>query len=256
MEPEATAAGAYFQCIDSRVDVQRGDLVIGRYSVLPYYRELDADLKKLGASLINTYGQHRYIADMRNWLGDLEPLTPRTWFDWRDVDSPGPFVIKGETNSRKFLWDTHMFAQDKRDAIQVMERLMDDTLIGAQRLCIRQYVPLEQLAEGLHGLPITREFRFFVAYEQVLAGGFYWSSHADDLREVPQASEVPEEFLRKVTESVGDRADFYVVDIAKTVSGDWIVIELNDGQMSGLSEVSPGDLYRNLRGAIRARGEE
>jgi hypothetical protein len=37
------------------------------------------------------------------------------------------------------------------------------------------------------------------------------------------------------------------MDIAKTQSGEWIVIELNDGQMSGLSENDPNVLYKNLK---------
>ena len=49
---------------------------------------------------------------------------------------------------------------------------------------------------------------------------------------------------------VGDRASFYVVDIAKTQSGEWIVIELNDGQMSGLSCNDPKLLYSRLRQTI------
>jgi hypothetical protein len=49
-----------------------------------------------------------------------------------------------------------------------------------------------------------------------------------------------------VIDRVGDRANFYAVDVAQTVAGDWIVIELNDGQMSGLSENDPEILYCNL----------
>lgn len=41
-------------------------------------------------------------------------------------------------------------------------------------------------------------------------------------------------------------AEFYVIDVAKTVYGEWIVIEMNDAQMSGLSMVEPIELYTNL----------
>ena len=37
---------------------------------------------------------------------------------------------------------------------------------------------------------------------------------------------------------------------ARTGAGDWIVVELNDGQQSGLSAVDPEDLYRALRAAL------
>jgi hypothetical protein len=65
-------------------------------------------------------------------------------------------------------------------------------------------------------------------------------------------SEVPQEFLQKVmwkilTTEICDPPDYYVIDVAKTESGEWIVVELNDGQMSGLSENNPDTLYGNLK---------
>jgi len=38
-----------------------------------------------------------------------------------------------------------------------------------------------------------------------------------------------------------------VVDVARTESGEWIVIELNDGQQSGLSDNDPDQLYSNMK---------
>jgi hypothetical protein len=58
---------------------------------------------------------------------------------------------------------------------------------------------------------------------------------------------VPQEFIQKVIDRVKDKVNFFVMDIAKTQSGDWIVVELNDGQMSGLSENDPNVLYKNLK---------
>jgi hypothetical protein len=40
--------------------------------------------------------------------------------------------------------------------------------------------------------------------------------------------------------------------VAKTQSGEWIVIELNDGQMAGLSDNDPSVLYHNLK--VRLEG--
>jgi hypothetical protein len=40
---------------------------------------------------------------------------------------------------------------------------------------------------------------------------------------------------------------FYTIDIAKDSIGNWIVIELNDGQMSGLSEVDMEMFYKGLK---------
>lgn len=59
-------------------------------------------------------------------------------------------------------------------------------------------------------------------------------------------NEVPKEFIQEVIEKIGDEVPFYVVDVAKTDEGNWIVIELNDGQMSGLSANPPKIFYKNL----------
>lgn len=250
---ENTAAGSEFLCIKQRSNVIEGDLVVGRYSVLPYYEELEKDIRVRGGKLINSYKEHRYVANFSNWYYDLESLTPKTYFRYSDIptDYKGSLVLKGETNSRKFKWNTHMFAEDREAAKAVYYKLLEDSLIGQQQIVFREFVEFDTLMLGLNGLPITREFRFFVAYGEILSGGYYWSSAIGDLEErgikVPSIDEVPLKFLTEVTGAVNSHCPFYVVDVAKTASGEWVVVELNDGQMSGLSENNPMHLYNNLR---------
>jgi hypothetical protein len=140
-----------------------------------------------------------------------------------------------------------MFAKDKKEAIQVYSRLMDDSLISQQEIYIRQFVPLKKLADGLNDLQISEEYRFFILDGQVVSSGFYWSSHIDDLTTVPDPASIPQEFLDDVIQRIGTKARFVVVDIARTAEDTWIVIELNDGQMSGLSENKPETLYTNIK---------
>lgn len=250
-EAEEAAMAASFRVVQSRMDVEEDELVIARYSALPFYQELEKDLSRKGARLINSYRQHRWIANLGDWYYDLEGMTPQTWHRLDMVpDDAFPVVVKGETNSKKFLWDTHMFAKTRRDAANVMCNLMDDGIISGQPTFFRKYVPLKTYLVGLRGLPVTKEFRVFVCNRQILSIGYYWSNYDEDLPEKPNPDDVPRDFLRKVIGRVGNRAPFYAVDVAETASGDWIVIELNDGQMSGLSENDPAVLYPALRAAI------
>lgn len=246
---ELEAMRAHFRCVPSRTEIRPGEIVIGRYSVLPFYRELEKDLSNLGAQLINNYTQHRYIADMRNWYQDLAEFTPKTWFRAADVpmDEPGSFVLKGETNSKKFQWNTHMFAATRADIGRVLSNLQIDALISTQDVYVRQYIPLKTYAISINDLPITEEYRFFICDGEVLSGAYYWSSYVEDLEMVLDASVVPKAFLQRVIDCVGDKARFWVLDVARTAAGDWIVIELNDGQMSGLSENDLNQLYGNLK---------
>lgn len=247
---EAVAAARFFPVVRVRSEVKPWDLVIGRYSVLPYYEELEEDLRNLGACLINGYAEHRFVANISAWTSVLEGLTPETWTRLEDLPEIGPFVLKGETNSRKDRWNSHMFARTKREAVEVALRLQEDSLIGSQQICIRRYIPLRRLLTGLNDLPVSEEYRFFVCDGKVLTGAYYWSYFSDDLPEIPNACAVPREFLSDVVQRVKDRIRFFVVDIARKEDGGWMVVELNDAQMSGLSENDPEVLYRELTKVI------
>lgn len=250
-ETEFEAMLANFRCVKSRLDVESGETCVARYSALPFYRELEDDLRSKGAQLVNTYRQHRWIADLGEWTQDLDGLTPETWRNLEQVpDSAFPVVCKGETNSKKFQWDTHMFAADRRAAVDVMCRLQEDGFLSDQWIYFRRFVPLKTYMIGLRGLPITKEFRVFVAAGRVLSRGYYWSSHVEELENPPDPNEIPDSFLADVIERVGKSAVYYSIDIAQSEAGNWLVVELNDGQMSGLSENDPVVLYRGLREAM------
>jgi len=252
---EENAIKGHFDLVRQRTEVGPGRLVIGRYSVLPFYKELEQDILNQGSKLINTYSEHLYVADLQNWYYDLQNETPVTMFTPEDTFLFGrpPFVVKGETNSRKFQWNTHMFALNKIDAVDIANELLQDSLLSTQNIYVRQYVPLVKLAEGLNGMPITEEYRFFILDGYILSGAFYWSSHVADVEKVPDPWSVPGFFdwFDEVLNRTCTKIRFYVVDVARTAEGKWIVIEMNDGQMSGLSENDPTILYGAMKEVLR-----
>lgn len=244
-----------FIYLKSRTQVQPGDLVIARFSCVPFYSELEADLNHLDARLINSYSQHKYIADLKEYVSDLQELTPETWDKFENVPDEGPYVLKGATNSKKFFWSTLMYAENKKRAIEIYGLLSRDSMIGDQEIYIRKYIPLKTYMIGLQGLPITEEYRFFIYKSAILCGAFYWSSHIEEIEEAgfhPNADEVPKEFLDEILKRVGSKTNFYVVDVARTATGEWICLELNDGQMSGLSMNDPNILYSRLKEVLNA----
>lgn len=258
-EAELRIAERSFDVIRSRVQVQKDDLVIGRYSVLPFYQELEFDILFQGAKLINSHKQHRYVADLRNWVEDpfLGPLTAQTWYRVEDVpdSEPGPFVVKGATNSRKFDWKTHMFAANKAEAAAVAWRLYKDGLIGDDRqsIYVRKFIPFQRLMTGMNDLPITVEFRFFIAYGEVLCGAYYWSNYVEDLPGgVPQIDLIPTKFVEDIAKHLKNKINFVVVDVGIDDTGRPWIVELNDGQMSGESENDLDLLYRRLRSTVAA----
>jgi hypothetical protein len=149
-----------------------------------------------------------------------------------------------------------MYAETWQDALDVQRRLEDDGLIGEQGIVIRKYIPLETYFNGIGGVPITKEFRVFIYKQQVLSVAYYWNAFIDDFAFYNKTPPVFEDsyynFVNKVMYAVGDLATFYVADVAQDQSGKWWLVEINDGQMSGLSGNDPYVLYGRLYDLINA----
>lgn len=170
---EFETARNWFQVETSLVKLPPNKLVIGRYSVLPFYKWIEDEIKLQGSVLINSFAQHRYIANF-DYYHDVSDLTFKTWFSGSEIPE-GKFVVKGATNSRKFEWNSMMFAESRADAIRIGCDLKNDSMIKDQQILYREYVPLETLEVGVNGLPFTNEWRVFVYGGEIVACGF-WSS--------------------------------------------------------------------------------
>jgi len=119
-------------------------------------------------------------------------------------------------------------------------------------LYFRQYVPLHTYMIGLRDMPVTEEYRVFVYRRKVLSKGYYWTNYIDDLPTRPDPESIPEDFLADVLERIGENVTFYAVDVARKADGGWMVVEINDGQMSGPSDNDPKILYSALARAFHA----
>src|SRR5690606_15277539 len=92
----------------------------------------------------------------------------------------------------------------------------------------REFVEFDPL--GTHpksGMPLTLEYRLFVLDGSVIAECPYWDADYD-------AEHPPTAQFATVLKSVQSR--FFTCDVAKTVAGKWLVVELGDGQVAGLPE--------------------
>ena len=252
-EEECKVAEKYFEVTTRRCATPNDRLVIPRYSALPFHRELEEDVALMGSRLVNTTAQHQWIANF-DYYEDLKQFTPESWNDsnFYLCQYPGPFVVKGRTNSRKFQWNTKMFAQTKTDALRIASDLLSDGQICEQGIIYRKFVPLEVFEVGINDLPFSNEWRFFFYKDRLLSSGYYWST-AEHIPE--KADKACVAFAQQVANVVKDHVNFFVLDIAETLDGQWILIEVNDGTMSGLSENNPDELYGNLRAALDSKRE-
>jgi hypothetical protein len=246
-EEEFAVANRHFKVVEQRSRAT-APLVIGRYSVLPFYKELEIDLANVGSRLINSWRQHKFVADF-TYYDEIEDITPKTYWDgtmsW--VRAPeGQYVVKGTTNSRKHSWNTLMYAKTKRRAIQIGADLAGDDLIAQQGIIYRQFVPLKVFEVGINELPFSNEWRCFFLGDKLLSYGYYWSSASESVIQSARISPKGIGLAREAAARLSPYINFFAVDVAETVDGTWTVIEVNDGQMAGISENNPETLYENL----------
>ena len=110
----------------------------------------------------------------------------------------------------------------------------------AEGLVFREYVELEPLgAHGRSGMPLTKEYRIFYLDGEPLSCSPYWEE-GDYAGTLP-----PVEEFAEIARSV--RSRFFTMDVARRRSGEWIIIELGDGQVAGLPErADVGAFYTSL----------
>lgn len=236
-----------------RSEIPKESLVIARYSTLPFYEELESELALNGSRLLNSYREHMWIASME-WAqpgGVLQDLTPTVYDRWDNIPE-GQYIVKGRLNSRKQQWNQKMFAPNKASISEIARALYDDQLIASQGVVVRPYVQLKSFGTGIGGIPVSNEHRtfWFVDEEDVLClgEGFYWSNFPE-FADKASLSEVGFNLAKEAAERIqkSKKATFFAIDVAETEAGGWIVIEVNDGQSSGLSNVSAKDFYTNLK---------
>jgi hypothetical protein len=74
-EPEELEIASKYFNVETQRSRYYKNLVIGRYSVLPYYCELEKDLEISDCNLINTYEEHKFIANF-DWYNHVRGFTP------------------------------------------------------------------------------------------------------------------------------------------------------------------------------------
>ena len=141
--------------------------------------------------------------------------------------------MKDFVKSRKHEWEEACFipsASDRGAVERVVRRFL--ALQGpdlSEGLVFREFVEFEPL--GRHsrsGMPLTKEFRIFFLDGLPIFRTPYWEE-ADYEGETPPIVHFAETASRV-------RSRFFTMDVAKRRDGDWMIVELGDGQVAGLPE--------------------
>lgn len=237
--------------------IPKGSLVVPRYRAIPFGDLLEREIVANGSVLINSYHQHRNLADSSAWIHLLGELTTPA-YSIQDVPQlpEGAWFVKGETNSLKNRWRDACYSPTTKDLGAVINSFQNDTFLGNQRVVIKPFIHFRQLKRGsgerifsLSGQPIWNERRVFILDGQVLSEGFYWTTFEGEASAYSMEKLNPDEFIKTLTGAIArvrHLARFMVIDLAELPGGEWRVIELNDGSMSGLSGNNPVILWTNF----------
>ena len=162
-----------------------------------------------------------------------------------------PVFIKGNRQTNR-----HKRSQCIIESIEQYEALREewksDSILSWQKVAVKEYVPLLVIdSESFPDqVPVSFEFRFFYFEGKCMAYGPYWY--------MGRQYSLPENELQdvlKLTDWAAERlgVSFPAIDVAKTASGEWIIIEVNDAQESGFVGVNPLTLWNKTISAMQDR---
>lgn len=201
--------------------------------------------------LVNTPAQYQTAMEFDRFyplLGELTPLsrviTTRDQLETAANAVGFPIFVKGAVKSNKEQGWQACVATTMVELIALTNSVLAQPHLSRGRVILRKLVPLRTIATDYQAFPLGREYRVFVYQNRVLAYGFYWDEYADSTR----LSSAEEQAICSLAVDAAQRVGtpLIAVDIGQLASGDWIVIEVGDGQFSGLSQVPVLELWSKL----------
>lgn len=227
-----------------------------------HYRRLYEGLQERGLSLVNppdayTHAHHlpaaydvvREWTPRTVWTREVGPGAEDAWMRLLEPFGDRPVLVKDFVKSRKHEWAEACFipsANDRAAVSRVARRFLE--LQGEdlnEGLVFREFVDFVPLAgHPRSGMPRVREFRTFILDGQPLLEVPYWDD-VDRADAGPALNGFAEVFSRV-------RSRFFTADLAqRREDGRWMIVELGDGQVSGLPERADlGAFFGNLKARL------
>jgi hypothetical protein len=215
------------------------------------YASLAAALARKGAPLLVTPDAYEYAHHLPGWYPDFRDVTARTvWTTSADPDAArealknlpdGPAVVKDYVKSAKHRWKEACFIPDVRDEVAAMNVIceflaeQEGDLNGG--VVLRTFRPYPSRGvEARTGMPLIDERRLFLWRGEPLA-------IIGDERALLQAPALRDAIARL-------RSPFVSLDLARLADGTWEVVEVGDGQVSGLRDLALERFFGALRTAV------
>ena len=210
-------------------------------------------LEEKGIILINSPEEYERYHTLPGWYNEFAEFTAESL--WENEGSvvnilekaamlEGGYIVKDYVKSRKHEWYDACYIPNIRDkgktekVITNFVKRQGESLVGG--IVLRKCENLRQI--GYHeksGMPISEEYRAFVFAGKIHTIDNYWHGDND-----VQLSQEETSWLEGIATKV--RSNFVTIDLARREDGMLIVMELGDGQVSGLQEIPAGIFYESF----------
>lgn len=222
-----------------------------------YQKFYDGLLQK-NIELINNPTQYKLCHYLPESYELIKDYTPKSTFkslnrkfdinefkDELSVFGNKPIVIKDYVKSQKHYWKEACYIPDASNSEQVNSVVnkfieLQDVDFN-EGLVFREFIDLEELTNhSASGMPLTKEFRIFVRNNEVMSTYKYWDE--GDYNNVKPILNRFQDVLQKID------SQLFTMDIAKKKDGEWIIVELGDGQVAGLPDnADKKEFYNKLK---------
>lgn len=154
-----------------------------------------------------------------------------------------PLIVKDYVKSLKHHWEEACYipsAANQEQVETVVQNFLELTGDSINEgLVFREFVPLKPLARhSKSGMPLAVEYRAFFYQGELLAVYPYWEEGEYDEMVMVQ------EKFKTVAKTI--QSNFFTMDIAQNTRGQWMIIELGDGQVGGLPERAGVEAFYEL----------
>ena len=210
-------------------------------------------LKEHNIILINTPEEYKRYHLLPCWYGDFAEETAKSaWTTEPKIHEAfdllkqfeDSVIIKDYVKSRKHEWYDACFIPhitEKSNAYNVIANFVTrqgENITGG--IVIRDFVKLNSIGyHEISGMPVSEEYRAFIYAGQILIVDHYWSpNHPLSLTQ--------DEKLWLDRQVAKINSNFATIDFARKTDGSLIIMELGDGQVSGLQQIPPDAFYRKF----------
>lgn len=224
---------------------------------LTQYQQLAQGLAAKNYQLINhpaAYAACHHLPNVLPLLGDQTPASlvfpQEQGLDASNIAAQAAtyfnqhaLIIKDYVKSRKHEWYEACFIPDASDqaqssrVIQTFIERQAEALVGG--VLLRAWHPLQiWQTHQQSGLALAYEYRSFWLDGKLLWATPYWDH---------QPNQPTPDWSRYTALAQQIQSRFWTLDLALTQTGDWLIIELGDGQVSGLPDhANAQELFRAL----------